>query len=42
MRYRTDLEDRDSRLMNMEGRLKEEKEEQKKQLDLLDAEVGVS
>ena len=41
MKYRSDLDDRESRLLSMESRLKDEKEEQKKQLDLLDQEVSV-
>ena len=40
MKYRSDLEDKASRLMSMESRLLDEKEEQKKQLDLLDQEVS--
>ena len=39
MKYRSDLEDRDSRLLDAENRLKSEKEEQKKQVDQLDQEV---
>lgn len=42
MKYHTDLEERDSRLRNMSDRLKDEQEEQKKQLDLLDQEGRIT
>lgn len=42
MKYRTDLEERDSRLADMSDRLKDEQEEQKKQLDLLDQEGRIT
>nr|KAG5691839.1 hypothetical protein BaRGS_033443 [Batillaria attramentaria] len=42
MKYRTDLEEHTSRLQDMSDRLKDEKEEQKKQLDLLDQEGRIT